>query len=102
MSATPQEVGIELSAKGTFDGGWHWSVGYSPRLVRDRLLPDQPTSQTGVDFAHTTPRHVVDLGGGWSDDNWELDVMARYQSSFDGLVGTPDATFIALRVGLTT
>ena len=86
-----EEWGVELSAKGTLSSGWHWSLGYSPRLVRDRFKPDQPTSQTGVDFAHTTPRHVVDAGVGWSRGSWELDVMARFQSAFDGLLGQSDA-----------
>jgi outer membrane receptor for ferrienterochelin and colicins len=92
------EFGIELSAKGTLPGGWHWSVGYSPRLVQDHFLPDQPTTQTGVDFAHTTPRQVVDIGGGWSNGKWEIDAAARYQSTFDGLVAAPDATFTAVRI----
>ncbi len=93
-----EEVGIELSAKGTRRGEWHWSAGYSPRLVHDHFLPDQQTAQTGVDFAHTTPRHVIDVSVGWSNDNWELDTAARFQSTFDGLVSTPDATFVATRI----
>ena len=94
-----EEFGIELSAKGTLQGGWHWSIGYSPRLVRDHFLPDQPSSGTGVDFAHTTPRHVVDVSGGWSGDNWEIDAAARFQSNFNGLTSEPGAAFTLVPIG---
>jgi outer membrane receptor protein involved in Fe transport len=93
-----EEVGIELSARGTLPGGWHWSLGYSPRLVRDHFLPDQLPSMTGVDFQHTTPRHVVDLTAGWGGGKWEIDGAARFESTFDGLVAQPNATFTATRI----
>lgn len=92
------EFGVELSAKGEISGGWHWSVGYSPRLVWDHFLPNQPTVATGVDFQHTTPQHVVDVGAGWAGGNWEIDAAARFQSTFDGLLITPAATYTTLRV----
>ena len=92
------EVGIELSAKGELPGGWHWNLGYSPRLVRDHFLPDQPSLATGVDFEHTTPRHVIDLGAGWAQGNWEIDGAARFESTFDGLLITPAATYTSVRV----
>ena len=92
------EFGIELSAKGTLPGGWHWNAGYSPRLVQDHFLPDQPPALTGVDFAHTTPRHVIDLGGGWSNETWEIDAAARFQSTFDGFVVSQEAIFTPTRV----
>ncbi len=94
-----EEVGIELSAKGTLPGGWRWSAGYSPRLVHDHFLPTQPSNMTGVDFAHTTPRHVVDLAAGWADDKWEIDLAARFQSHFDGLLATQAATFVTTEIG---
>lgn len=87
------EIGLELSAKGTLPGGWRWGVGYSPRLVRDHFLPGQTLSQTGTNFADTTPRHVIDVSGGWSAGKWEVDAAARYESSFDGIVGTRASTF---------
>ena len=40
-SAIPRNSASKLSAKGTIPGGWHWSIGYSPRLVQDHFLPDQ-------------------------------------------------------------
>ena len=99
-----EEFGVELSAKGTLAGGWHWNIGYSPRLVRDHYLPGQPPSKAGVDFADTTPRHVIDVGGGWSDDNWEIDTAARFQSTFDGLMihtSVPKFTFVQVGDYLT-
>jgi outer membrane receptor protein involved in Fe transport len=93
-----EEFGVELSAKGTISGGWHWSIGYSPRLVRDHFLPDEPTLQTSVDFARTTPQHVVDVSGGWSNGKWEIDIAGRFQSSFDGLVPTPETLFVVDRI----
>jgi TonB dependent receptor len=92
------QFGIELSAKTRCLADGTGSAGYSPRLVQDHFLHDQPTTQTGVDFAHTTPRQVVDVRGGWSNGKWELDAAARYQSTFDGLVAEPDATFTAVRI----
>ena len=93
-----REIGFEVSAKGTLPGGWHWKIGYSPRLVQDHFLPGQASSQTGVDFDDTTPRHVFDVAAGWSDEKWEIDAAARFQSTFDGLVALPDATFFATRI----
>jgi outer membrane receptor for ferrienterochelin and colicins len=92
------EIGLELSAKGTLPGGWRWSISYSPRLVRDYFLPLQTPDQTGVDFEHTTPRHVVDLGGGWSSGKWEIDAAARFESSFEGLTGTRAALFTTTEI----
>lgn len=93
-----REIGVELSIKGTLPDGWRWKIGYSPRLVQDHFLPDQVSSQTGVDFANTTPRHVIDIGAGWSNEKWEIDAAARFQSTFDGLVALPNATFVASRI----
>jgi len=48
---------------------------------------------TGVDFADTTPRHVVDVSAGWSQGKWEIDAAARFVSSFAGIVGTRTTAF---------
>ena len=91
----PLPTGILLTTSGN---GWHWSVGYSTRLVWDNFLPNQPTVATGVDFQHTTPQHVVDVGAGWAGGNWEIDAAARFELTFDGLLITPAAMYTTLRV----
>ena len=90
------EVGAELSAKGTLPGGWRWRLGYSPRFVRDHFDPGLSFANTGVDFRHTTPEHVIDTSVGWTGGRWEIDGFTHYQSSFYGLL-TTNYTDYALR-----
>lgn len=93
-----QELGLELSARGALPGGWRWNLGYSPRLVQDRYLPGVSSRFSGIAFAETTPRHVIDAGFGWSGGRWEIDAAARFVSRFNGLVVQPDATFVQTRI----
>jgi len=93
-----QEIGLELSARGTLTGGWRWNAGYSPRLVRDQLLPGQPPVLTGVDFARTTPHNVIDFGAGRTSGRWEIDAAARFESNFIGFNGLPNNTYVPVQV----
>jgi hypothetical protein len=49
----------------------------------DQTALNQGTVPTStVDYADSTPNHVVIGGIGYSRDKWETDLMARWQSSF--------------------
>ena len=82
------EIGAEFSVHGTLPQGWRWSLGYSPRRVHDALLPNLGATRTGVDFEHTTPKHVANASLGWSGGPWEIDGFARYQSATEGAFTT--------------
>ena len=80
-----REVGAEFSLQGKFENTWHWTIGYSPRIVRDNFNPLASVSRSGVDFAHTTPRHVVKASLGWSTERWEIDGFLNFQSMAAGV-----------------
>ncbi len=63
--ATPANVGssraygVEFTANGTFDVGWHWTVGYRIESVVDRLLPIAANGVDFIDYAHSTPKYLL-------------------------------------------
>ena len=83
--ADSNEIGAELSLKGTLSQNWRWRLSYSPRLVRDKFKPGAAIFSTGSDYADMTSRHVVDATLGWSLGPWEVDGFLRFQSSGNGL-----------------
>jgi iron complex outermembrane receptor protein len=84
--------GMELSAKGTLDEAWRWSVSYRAEIVDDDF---QPFAKNGVDVAdyeHTTPKHLIKAGLGWASGKWEVDTHLNYQSDTFGLCRTLTGT----------
>lgn len=81
--------GAELSLSGSTDDGWRWGGSYRFEKVRDDFLPFAQHGMDYVEFARSTPRHLVNLNLGWADDTWEIDGYLRYQSRTIGLVDGP-------------
>ena len=84
--------GLELSAKGVLGEDWRWSFSYRAELVDDDFLPIAEGGTDVVDYEHTTPKHLVKVGLGWTSDSWEADTYLDYQSSTFGLRTTGIAT----------
>lgn len=77
--------GLELGLTGNIGQAWRWHLGYIYQDVDDQLLPQFPTAFSLVDYANTTPRHMVNTRLHWAQGPWEVDLYARYKSSFTGL-----------------
>jgi outer membrane receptor for ferrienterochelin and colicins len=89
--------GLEFSASGNLDAAWHWSLGYRLESVSDKLRPILAVVGSGfvqvpsagldfIDFEHTTPKHLLKTGLGWSDERWEADAFVNWQSNTTGLM----------------
>jgi outer membrane receptor for ferrienterochelin and colicins len=89
-----ESTGLELSVDGTFRKNGRWGVSYTPEFISDHFEPGFTLASTGVDFAHTTPVHVVNLNLGWARGPWEADGYLRYESAFYGIERT--ATDVAI------
>jgi iron complex outermembrane receptor protein len=93
------EFGAEFSLKGHFATEWRWGLSYSPRIVHDQFFGIASPSNTGVDFAGTTPRHIVDATLGWSSGAWEADGLLRFTSSSFGLYTANLVSYTAVPIG---
>jgi outer membrane receptor for ferrienterochelin and colicins len=80
-----EATGLELSLDGTFGKNARWGASYTPEFISDHFGPGFTLATTGVDFAHTTPAHVVNLNLGWARGRWEADGYLRYESAFYGI-----------------
>jgi iron complex outermembrane receptor protein len=86
-------AGIELELKGHNAGGFHWNASYALAATTDHtVLNAGPVPTSIVEYAHSTPEHVVIAGIGYARGKLELDLMARWQSSYLDFRLTPDRT----------
>lgn len=89
--ATPANIGnsnadgLEMNASGRFDEDWRWSLSYRAEFVIDRFFSWGVGGTNDADFQHTTPKHVIKTGLGWTQGAWEADVYLGYQSNTLGL-----------------
>lgn len=76
-------VGMEIGIKGSNAHGFRWNASYAAVSTTDHTALNRGPVPTGiVEYAHATPRNVVIAGLGYSYENLELDLMARWQSTF--------------------
>ena len=76
-------AGAEIGIKGHSSSGFHWNASYRLAGTTDHTMLNQvPPPSSIVEYAHSTPRHVVIGGIGYARDKLELDLMARWQSSY--------------------
>jgi iron complex outermembrane receptor protein len=80
-----EATGLEFALKGRFAKNWRWGASYTPEIIKDDLRPGLTLANTGVDFAKTTPIHVVNANLGWARGPWEIDSYLRYESAFQGI-----------------
>ncbi|HVW72799.1 MAG TPA: TonB-dependent receptor [Rhizomicrobium sp.] len=81
--------GGEIALKGIFDSRWRWGLSYRFESVEDDFGPPAQDGVNYVDYQHSTPHHLLNANLGWSNDRWEIDGYARYQSRIQGIVPDP-------------
>jgi len=90
-------AGIELELKGHSPSGFRWSLSNALATTTDHTILAQNMTSNGITaYAHAVPRDVAIAGIGYTRQGLELDLFARWQSSFldirtmdDGFSYTP-------------
>lgn len=80
--------GVELSASGKLDGGFHWSADTTYTDVKDTPFTTVSTIVLRkVNFAATSPKYRSNLAAGWANDKWAVDGYAHFVSKFSSYNG---------------
>ncbi|HEY1930557.1 MAG TPA: TonB-dependent receptor plug domain-containing protein [Acetobacteraceae bacterium] len=88
-------AGAEIGIKGHNSAGFHWNASYSFVSTTDHTVLNQTPPPTSiVEYGNSTPRNVVIGGIGYARDKWELDVQARWQSSYLDFRMNPQRTYL--------
>jgi iron complex outermembrane receptor protein len=75
--------GVELAASGKIDGGYHWSADTTYTDISDKPFTTVSSIVLRkVNFEATSPKHISNLAGGWSNDKWSVDGYAHFVSKF--------------------
>jgi iron complex outermembrane receptor protein len=91
-----QAVGGEIGLRGAASSGLRWNVSYAFASTTNHTRSNQgPVPTAAIDYALSTPRHVIIAGLGYSRDKWELDGSIRWQSSYRDFLN--DGGYIGLR-----
>lgn len=82
-----ESVGGELSLKGSNSAGWRWKLAYALDLIFDHtsVNADPANPDSSIDNERGNPKHAVTAAFGRSWGDWEADLSARWQSSFDDI-----------------
>jgi iron complex outermembrane receptor protein len=76
-------IGTELGVRGHSTTGLRWNLSYSFVVTTDATtLNSGPVPTSAASYSDSVPRHVVVAGIGYTRDRLELDLMARWQSSY--------------------
>jgi len=76
-------MGAEFGVRGHSTTGVRWNLSYSFVVTVDSTtLNEGPVSTSPASYTDSVPRHVVVAGIGYTKDRLELDLMARWQSSY--------------------
>jgi outer membrane receptor for ferrienterochelin and colicins len=76
-------AGVEVGIRGAAGSGLRWQASYVYAITTDdTLLNRAGFINSAVEYAHSTPRHVVLGGLGYTRGRLEMDLFARWQSSF--------------------
>lgn len=85
-NGSSQETGFELSAKGKISAAWHWTANYSWSDIsyNARYLGMPVAGRTGLPSnpANGTPKDIANIGVGYADGPWEVDLRLRFCSSY--------------------
>jgi len=79
-------AGTEIALKGGLKSGLRWNASYTFTATPDHTGIKYGDLYSYVDFAYSTPRHVVSAGIGDSWGPWEADLQARWQSAYRDFV----------------
>jgi iron complex outermembrane receptor protein len=74
--------GVELTASGKMDGGFHWRADYTYTDVDDDAFLGANLEAGSAAFAQTTPKSRGNVGVGWAGGPWEADTNLHYVSKF--------------------
>lgn len=89
------EAGLEIGIKGHSDTGWRWTASYALAATSDHTSLNRDGVTTSVvGYGRSAPRNVAIVGLGYSAGPWEMDMLARWQSSyidFRSSSGTPSS-----------
>lgn len=76
-------AGGEIALKGHAASGLRWNASYALVATTDHTSLNTGAAPTGtVEYAHSTPEHVVIGGVGYTHEKWELDLTGRWQSGY--------------------
>jgi iron complex outermembrane receptor protein len=76
-------MGGEVGLRGQSPSGIRWNASYALAITTDHTSLNQGSLPTSaIDYAHSTPRHIVTLGLGYTWQRLELDAQARWQSTY--------------------
>lgn len=76
-------TGAQIGIKGHADSGFRWNVSYAYVATTDNTILNRGGLITStINYASSTPRSVGIAGIGYTRDRWELDLMGRWQSSY--------------------
>jgi outer membrane receptor for ferrienterochelin and colicins len=94
-------LGAEFALKGASEAGFRWNLSYALVTTSDAVPASTAEHPNGAaEFAHAVPRHVVIAGIGYARDRFELDLVARWQSSLrDFRIGSDGLTLMPVEVG---
>jgi iron complex outermembrane receptor protein len=73
-------IGTELALRGHSTSGYRWNLSYAFVTTTDHTSIS--AAANAVDYARSTPRHVIIASLGYSRERLEIDVMGRWQSSY--------------------
>ena len=86
-------AGTELEVKGQNVQGFRWNASYALAATTNHtVLNDGAMPSSIVEYAHSAPENVVIGGIGYTRDRLELDLVARWQSSYLDFRLNPDRT----------
>ena len=83
--------GVELTASGKLNGGYHWSGDYTTTDVKDTAFAGHNLAVNKADYAATTPKGRGNVSLGWAGGQWSLDGFVHYTSAFDSYLLTTGA-----------
>ncbi len=83
--------GVELTASGKLNGGYHWSGDYTTTDVKDTVFAGHNLAVNKADYAATTPKGRGNASFGWAGGQWSLDGFVHYTSAFDSYLLTTGA-----------
>jgi len=76
-------MGAQIGIKGHSDSGFRWNVSYAYVATTDNTVLNRGGLITSaINYANSAPRSVGIAGIGYTRDRWELDLMGRWQSSY--------------------
>ena len=76
-------AGAEVGIKGQSTSGVRWQLSYAFVGTTDSTVLNRNSLVTSaVDYAHSVPRNVAIAGVGYTRDRLEMDLLARWQSSY--------------------